>query len=849
MNQAAAAPSSDPSQGRARARAVRLLGGLSLALAAAALAMGGRWLLAEAGSELPFVFAFPAVALLALFAGIAPAVMAALLCAFVWIHPAVSPAGPGGGTWLQAGLFLPSALAIAFVVGLAGPAGHAGQPKARIEPPGAAPSARGWLLALMASAIVVPAVVFVAVAWHGYWAAFDDAQAKLDRAARIAHAHAQQALQTTALLFRGVDLAVADLTDAEIRARSAELAARLARLADGAPGVRNVGVWSASGESLVATESPAPVAGAAEQELLALHASTAGDIHVSRVAARDGAESRFTASRRRAAAADDFAGIVTISLREGYFASFYRQLSRHEHGIAMVLIRDDGVPVARYPALPQMFNGGAGASPVVERFRAGDSHGTLSAVSRFDGRLRLISFRRIEDHPLYVAVSIPHERILAPWRETVSVLAAVTFPISLALVGVSWVAWRRTRREHAALRMLHDEAERRARAEDALRQSQKLEALGHLTGGVAHDVNNLLMVVSNNAHVLKRLPAGTDLGPPIDAILRAVRSGTRLTRQLLAFSRRQALRPETVDLRARLPAMIEMIRHSGGAGVEISGRVEPGTGSIEVDPAELELALINLAVNARDAMSAGGRIEIVARSASPQEFSSGDRDCVAISVSDTGCGIPPEVLDKVWEPFFTTKGPGKGTGLGLSQVYGFCVQSGGIARIRSAPGQGTTVIMYLPRSQRALSPPTEARPGAEAFRILLVEDDDAVAAANAALLESAGHLVVRCPDAGAAAEMLQERAPDFDLVLSDVAMPGPIDGLQLATLVRACHPKLAVLLITGYTDKLDQAFAHDCDVLSKPCPPEVLLATLTRAVVQQRRRRPDALRPAADAAT
>jgi two-component system NtrC family sensor kinase len=425
-------------------------------------------------------------------------------------------------------------------------------------------------------------------------------------------------------------------------------------------------------------------------------------------------------------------------------------------------------------------------------------------------------------------------------------LGAITFGAVIALVLVLWVALRRAQLEVAALERLRAESEQRRRAEEALRQAQKLEALGRLTGGVAHDFNNLLTVINNNAFLLNHLlPRGAH-DAQVAGILRAVKAGEKLTRQLLAFSRKQALRPEVIDLADALPGMVDLLRTTLGRRVDIAIQVTPDAPRIEVDRAELELALLNLSLNARDAMNGiedrPPRLALMGRAAQPDELphllpgrplAPAGRYAV-ISVTDTGCGIDPALTERIFEPFFTTKPPGEGTGLGLSQVYGFCVQAGGGARVDSTPGQGTTVSLVLPASTRERSSEDEVEPVQAPARIdahvLLVEDNDEVATTTTALLRGFGARVTHAADAAIAQHLLAKAGGDVDLVLSDVVMPGGMSGLDLARSLRKSHPALPVVLITGYTAEIHQAMAAGFTVLSKPCSPTDLAAALAKAL-------------------
>ena len=374
-----------------------------------------------------------------------------------------------------------------------------------------------------------------------------------------------------------------------------------------------------------------------------------------------------------------------------------------------------------------------------------------------------------------------------------------------------------------------DAEARLQRAQEQLAQSQKMEALGQLTGGIAHDFNNMLMVVSGNAEALRRrLTCPADLRA-IEAIERAAAHGGNLTRQLLTFSRRQALNPTLINLQHRLTAFHDVLASSARGDITLAIDIRQTVWPVAVDIAELELALVNLAVNARDAMPEGGTMRISAENVrlSAEDTPEGlGGDFVALTVTDTGCGIEAVQLGKVFEPFFTTKQPDKGTGLGLSQVYGFARQSGGTATISSRVGSGTAVTIYLPRNRCTAADPSAAgdEPPHGSEAILLVEDNPDVKEVAGMLLGELGYRVMHVDNASAALATLASGAP-VDLVFSDVVMPGEIDGLALAQRVKEQYPRVAVLLTTGYTRAANAAEAG-VPILRKP----YRLATLGRAI-------------------
>ena len=374
------------------------------------------------------------------------------------------------------------------------------------------------------------------------------------------------------------------------------------------------------------------------------------------------------------------------------------------------------------------------------------------------------------------------------------------------------------------------------RAQQQLAQSQKMEALGQLTGGIAHDFNNMLMVVSGNAQMLRsRLHDVRDLRA-IEAIELAAARGEVLTRQLLAFSRRQALRPTVIDLRQRLAELRDLLVSSDRSDINLVMEIPHDLWRIAVDVHELELALVNLIVNSRDAMPDGGTITIAAENVvlEPEDTPEDLRgDFVALRVTDTGSGIEADVLPKVFEPFFTTKQLNKGTGLGLSQVYGLSRQSGGTATISSRVGAGTSVTIYLPRSHGRPSGRAIAKEEAPRGRetVLLVEDNPEVQEVAGMLLEQLGYQVLQVE---AAAEALQLLAAGkaVDLVFTDVVMPGELDGLALARRIKENYPDIAVLLTTGYARSaniLESGFP----ILRKPYQVSALARAVREALDRQ----------------
>lgn len=367
----------------------------------------------------------------------------------------------------------------------------------------------------------------------------------------------------------------------------------------------------------------------------------------------------------------------------------------------------------------------------------------------------------------------------------------------------------------AAHQKLQAEIASRQRTEEALRQSQKMEAMGQLTGGVAHDFNNLLMVASGGLDLMERTSDPVKLEKLKAGIRQAVDRGAKLTRQLLAFSRRTPLNPEVIDLRERLQGMDALLERSLGESIRVAMHLPKNLWPVEVDASELEVAVLNIALNARDAMPKGGVIVIEAVNV-PGNAGASDR--VAIAVTDRGSGIAPELVGKIFEPFYTTKAVGQGTGLGLSQVYGFVRASGGEVEVDSIVGQGTALTMLLPRSlqtPREKDGPADAVAALGKQRILLVEDDDTVADTVGGMLDELGYETERVGNGDAALRRLDQK-PDFTLILSDMIMPGDVSGIDLVLRVREDWPQLSTMLMTGYSAAAASAAKEGVHLLTKP---------------------------------
>ena len=362
----------------------------------------------------------------------------------------------------------------------------------------------------------------------------------------------------------------------------------------------------------------------------------------------------------------------------------------------------------------------------------------------------------------------------------------------------------------------------RLKIEQQLREAQRMEAIGQLTGGLAHDLNNYLSVIMGNLDLLSERPStDPETSKLIEGALAGAQRGAELTRSLLAFSRRQPLDPKVLDVGERIDAVARLLKRTIGEKIQLEVRMAPDVWPVEIDGAQLDSAIVNLANNARDAMPDGGQLTIEMSNVTRDRGEMPGGDCVLIEVRDTGTGMDAKTLAQAFEPFFSTKGPGHGTGLGLSMVHGFVHQSGGAIDLTSTVGAGTTVRVFLPRASMPVTPVTvrnsSALPrGTES--ILLVEDNEDVRGVVVEQMKSLGYRVTETDSGDAALGVLESRASDFNLVVTDIVMPGKVDGMALAGIVRERWPKLRILLTTGFAGDSDAADAEQADfaMLRKP---------------------------------
>jgi signal transduction histidine kinase len=561
-------------------------------------------------------------------------------------------------------------------------------------------------------------------------------------------------------------------------------------------------------------------------------------------------------SRRVNDAQGGFAGVVAAYLNLQYFEDFYKAVELNENG-AILLHRRDGTVLARYPPMDGVVGRSYADLPPFADILAHGMAGTVLMDSPVDGEHRILAIRALKLFPLAVNVSVSEEGVLAPWRRQALVFLLAGLMALLVIVILLLLLAGESRKVEQVLAEYRDakddalsansrlleQMEERERTEAALRQAQRIEALGQLTGGVAHDFNNLLTVMLGNIDLLEQSgKLGENGAARLDRMRTAAERGATLTNQLLAFARRQPLQPQAIGMNGLIHGMNDLLQSAAGGNIRLNLVLPDESWPAMVDPTQMELLILNLALNARDAMPKGGvlTIEVANRQlGSPERAEDPPAgDYVMVRVGDTGTGMTPDVLARAFEPFFTTKELGLGSGLGLSQVFGMARQSGGGVQIESAVGEGTSVRVYLPRADGEASETALQARGPETVaqgfsKILLVDDDEAVRSTTGMILGTMGYTILEAESGEQALRLLAVEG-EIDLLLTDVAMPG-MNGPELARRVRDMRPSMPVVFFSGYADP--QSVADDTirqRIVRKPFRAMELAAQIEAALAEQR---------------
>ena len=714
-----------------------------------------------------------------------------------------------------------------------------------------------WLLG---ASIVLPLLVLAIGSVISYRQNYIDAQDRLDRTLATVTEHATKVFETFEITAIYVDQLIGNVSNEEIRLAELRYHERLKRLTTTLPQLRDVFVIDPEGRPIVSgTIYPMNYnIDLSDREFFQnLKNNDHLDNYLTAVIKSRAAERNlFAIARRRQFRGEKvpFRGVVTTAISPDYFSDYYAGLAQAQD-YTIGLVRQDGAILAWYPALPDDITHLPASGPLVTAMHQGAKH-TVTDVSPGDNAERIFAFRRLPRQDVFVLVGASTAGIMREWAEGMAYHLIFGIPATLALVALCWFAVLQARRESVAYAQLREETSRREHTEHALRQAQKMEAVGRLTGGIAHDFNNLLTAIIGNTDLALRRFAANDarVERSMSAAKEAAQRAAALISRLLAFSRQQPHEVKLTDVNRLVRDMSELLSSTLGEAVTIETVLGAGLWRVALDPNELESALLNLAVNARDAMSNGGRLTIETSNAyldedyvtkEGAEIPPGQY--VLVALSDTGAGMSREVAEQAFEPFFTTKPKGIGTGLGLSMVYGFVKQSGGHVKIYSEVGQGTTIKMYFPRviepretvSAPAVNAKAEPAPRAGTQEtILLVEDDDTVNRFALEVLQDLGYTVLTATDAPQALTLIDNHP--IDLLFTDVVLPGGMNGRNLAEIAVKKKPDLKVLFATGYTRN---AIIHHgrldpgVEVLMKPYTYDVL-ARKIRAVLDNVRSAP-----------
>ncbi len=615
------------------------------------------------------------------------------------------------------------------------------------------------------------------------------------------------------------------------------LRAKLARL----PQAFNIAVADANGQVVVSTASwPAPAVNVADRDYFRnARAQAYDELTISSpIKNRINGQIAIVFARSLKGSRGQFLGVVYISVNSSYFEIIYNSI-QSVRDLTFILALTNGTVLVRHPSASNI----AGQhipknSPWYNAVAKGG--GSFFTPGAFGGAVRLATVRPLQGFPLAVAVSTSEDGALARWRTRAIVLGLGGLAFVACSLSLLVVAGRKMRSLAASEASLRDKSEsleqsiaERTEMEKRLVQSQKLEAVGQLTGGIAHDFNNLLLVVIGNLDLLKdTTPADSPELELIESSLTAALTGSELSNSLLAFSRQHAFKLEAVDIKTVVADQVRLLKRAMGRKVTLEGTSTDGVFPITADAAQLRCALTNLVVNARDAMPDGGVVTVRTYNTmlTERDLDGEDGlqpgDCAVIEVTDTGVGISPENLQRIFDPFFTTKEVGQGTGLGLSMVYGFVKDMKGKIKVTSELGKGTTFSLYFARAAQlqelespALVPAGSPPLAGSREMILVVDDDDMVRKSVVAQIKSLGYGTIEARSPAEALEVIAGKAP-IELLFSDIVMPGPVDGVELARLAREQRPDLKVLLTSGYPDLKTARSSEESyvqwDILKKP---------------------------------
>jgi signal transduction histidine kinase len=713
---------------------------------------------------------------------------------------------------------------------------------------------RRVLLLVLAASVLIPLGCLGIYGYYDFQRRYADAEELTERLSRVANEHALKVMDLNQQLEARIVDMLGDDDDAAIGEREVSLHNTLDDMSGTLAQVAAISVFGANGGLLANSRYyPAPpVSIAGRDDFLSARAVAPVTYFSLPLRGKVAQSDVFTTTMGRVGREGKFLGVVSIALKRAYFTDFYHELAAGDQALIIGLYRRDGGILVRYPPGPENVQMAANTA-FTRVFRGNELYGNLQLTSSVDHVERLVAYRRVGDYPLYVATGYATSVVKTRWLHNLVLVSA----IALLPCFVVWLliafSIRRLDAEQVAWERWQAEVATRLSMEASSRQLRRMGALGNLVANVAHDFNNLLMVVGSNMELARRKHFN-GVESEVLAVERATAGAESLARTLTSVTRKRPLKQEVLDPATWLRSVLDILKTSVHPSVSVTLELSPDLWRVMADPVELEIALVNIGMNAQEAMTRGGRIVIRCQNARVRgnETDIPDGEYVLIAITDNGEGMSDNVLRRAFEPLFTTKERGAGTGLGLAQVMSACEQAGGTARITSVPGAGTTVRLYLPRLQGSqallhmteapaqVAPPVAPLPLAVAadadeehplrgMSVLLVEDNTDVAAGVMAVLEVVGCTVHHEESADAAFALLGE-GYGFDLVLSDVQMPGRMSGIDLAEEIMQRLPSQRLVLMTGYADELDRAKHLAVPILAKPFDMDDLLDLLAPGV-------------------
>jgi two-component system, NtrC family, sensor kinase len=695
-----------------------------------------------------------------------------------------------------------------------------------------------WLRLLLIASILCPVLLFLYAAALNYRYEYDAARVRIARMTDILYAHTDKVLDTHELMLKQLVALFEGMSNASIGARADALQAKLKELMTDLPQIQDISLVSETGRMMVDVDHGRSAIGedVSGTEFFRDVTEKVGHTAGPFLAGRWNDRQLFSLAMRRLNPDGSFAGVIAVWVNPAYFEQFFARalVDQALGGDSLALMRSDGEMLVRWPSTRLRLR--EGGSVLLDDIDRAPEAGIVEAIAMSDGRFRLISYRKVPDYPLYVLSAMPRSVVMETWIASLVPHLIFGIPATIGLFSITLLALRRTRAMAA-------EQDRRRIAEAALHQAQKMEAVGQLTGGVAHDFNNLLTAIIGNLDLIQRRTSDPNVQRLAGSAQRAAERGSKLTGALLAFSRRQNLSTEIIDLNALVRDFAVLGQRALPETMRLELKLDPDNPYCQADAAQLESALLNLVINARDAMEKnGGTVTISTAEMALGEFElAGNSDAhpgrfAAIAVSDSGVGMSPEIQARAFEPFFTTKEFGRGSGLGLSQVYGYVHQTGGHVAIKTRAGIGTTVTLCMPlavvadRAKAARgSAIDQAHPPST---ILLVEDDPDVREVTAGALRETGYRVIAAEDGHEALAALAG-AERIDLLFSDMIMPHGINGVELARRARTVRPGLPVLLTSGYAGSTlarQGLVEGEFEIIGKPFRHADLVARITSAI-------------------